>query len=144
LSATVPHLPVHVAVVELRAQPHTLGVVAPQAWPAPVPQTAVPHVTVPPHPSGIVPQLLPAGQADAVFGVHPHAPGVPPPPHVCGEVHVPQLSVPPHPSSALPHFCPAAQACAGKKGAQPHTLATAGLPPPQLWGGLHPAAEPQV
>jgi hypothetical protein len=42
----------------------------------------VPHVSVPPQPSGADPQCWPAGQV--VAGVQPQTPGVPPPPHVCG------------------------------------------------------------
>jgi hypothetical protein len=62
-----------------------------------------PQLSVPPQPSGIVPQL-PVGQ---VFGVH-----------VCGTqtlfmhvaltAQVPQLSVPPQPSGIAPQFFPCA------------------------------------
>jgi hypothetical protein len=137
LSVTVPHLPAHVVAAGLRKQPQTLAVTAPHAWPAPVPHTAVPQVTLPvPQPLGIVPQLVP--DAQAATGVQPHTPALPPPPQVCGAVHVPQLTgVPPHPSGALPQFCPAAHAFVAVSGVQPHTFATLGVPPPQVCGAVH-------
>ena len=46
----------------------------------------VPHVLAPPHPLDAAPQERPLQ-----FGLHPHVPAVPLPPHVFGEVHfVPQ------------------------------------------------------
>ena len=50
------------------------------------------------------PQFFPC--AAHVVGVQPHTFGVPPPPHVCGDVHVPQLSVPPQPLLTDPQFLP--------------------------------------
>ena len=38
----------------------------------------------------------------------PHTPGVPPPPHVLGDVQVPQVSVPPQPLDHEPQFFPSA------------------------------------
>jgi hypothetical protein len=66
---------------------------------------------VPPQPSGAVPQVWPDGHV--VAGVHPHALGVPPPPHVCGAGQVPQLIVPPQPSEMTPHWSAAGQAVIG-------------------------------
>lgn len=61
-----------------------------------------------PQPSGIEPQLLPAGHE--VSAVQPQTFAVPPPPHVCGEVHAgPQLTLPPHPSGIVPQLLPAGQ-----------------------------------
>ena len=78
---------------------------------------AGPHETVPPQPSGTVPQLSPAGQV--VAGVHPQTLGVPPPPQVCGAVHAgPQETVPPQPSEKLPHINPC---WAQVRGTQPPT-----------------------
>jgi hypothetical protein len=140
LSATVPHLPEHVVATGLRRQPQTLAVTALQAWPDPVPHDPVPHVTVPvPQPLGIVPQLVPAAQA--VAGVQPHTPALPPPPQVWGAVHDPQVTEPPQPSGAVPQFCPAAHAVAAVSGVQPHTLATLGDAPPHVCGAVH---DPQV
>jgi hypothetical protein len=48
-----------------------------------MPGTQTPQLMVPPQPSGIVPQLKPAGHA--VIGVHPQTLGVPPPAHVWGD-----------------------------------------------------------
>ena len=64
----------------------------------------VPHETLPPHPSGWVPQFCVPVHFAA--GVQPHTLGVPPPPQVCGAVQLPQLSVPPHPSDMVPQFRP--------------------------------------
>ncbi len=82
----------------------------------------LPHATVPPHPSGTVPQLSPAGQL--VSGMHPHTLGVPLPPQVNGAVQVPHATVPPQPLGTVPQLSPAGQVVAG---VQPHTL---GLPVP--------------
>jgi hypothetical protein len=68
----------------------------------------VPQLSVPPHPSGIVPQLF-VGQ---VFGVHvcvTHTLFV----HVALTAHVPQFSDPPHPSGMLPQFLPCAEQVVG-------------------------------
>jgi hypothetical protein len=52
----------------------------------------VPHSSVPPQPSAIVPQLAPASAQ--VVGVQtPHSFGMPPPPHVSGVEQVPHWSV---------------------------------------------------
>src|SRR6185295_16926028 len=66
----------------------------------------VPQSSVPPHPSGIVPQFFPC--AAHVVGVQPQTFAVPPPPHVCGAVHVPQSSVPLHPFGIVPQSFPCA------------------------------------
>ncbi|HYV66797.1 MAG TPA: hypothetical protein VE964_11185, partial [Myxococcales bacterium] len=56
-----------------------------------------PHVSVPPQPSGIVPQFFP--WAAQVVGVQtPQTFATPPPPQACGAAQTPQVSVPPHPS----------------------------------------------
>jgi hypothetical protein len=55
------------------------------------PQVAGPQTIMLPQPSEMLPQLAPVGQALTV-GVQPHTLGVPPPPHVCGDVQAePQL-----------------------------------------------------
>src|SRR5579859_3634245 len=67
----------------------------------PAPQ--VPHATIPPHPSGAVPHVIPAGQVFAP--AHPQTFGVPPPPHVFGAVHAgPHVTVPPQPSESVPQL----------------------------------------
>jgi hypothetical protein len=70
-----------------------------QTWQTPqeLPQSkTVPHsVVTEPH--------LPS---QVICEVHPHTPGVPPPPQVCGEVHSPQLSGLPQSSVAGPHSIP--------------------------------------
>jgi hypothetical protein len=82
LSITVPHLPpLQVVACELRVQPQMLPL---QIWPDPG-QVVGPQVSVPPQPSLMVPQFVPAGQA--VSGVQPHWLGVPPPPQVRGAAH---------------------------------------------------------
>jgi len=135
LSVMMPHLPAQVAAIGARAQPHTLAVTAPHCCPGPAPHWVVPQVTVPvPQPFGIVPQLVPDGQG--MTGEHPQWPGVPPPPHVCGAAQVPQVTMPPHPSGAVSQFCPGGQACAGVSGVHPHTLATLGDPPAQVFGAM--------
>src|SRR5579871_1399852 len=60
-------------------QEQTLGIPPPPQVSSPL--QAGPQVTVPPHPSGIVPQLSGAGQV--VFGTQPQTLAVPPPPQVC-------------------------------------------------------------
>jgi hypothetical protein len=72
------------------------------------------QATVPPQPSGMVPQVTPAAlQSALVFGVQPHTPGVPgaPPPHVSGAVHwlfiVQPVQLPlPSQTSAFPQAVP--------------------------------------
>jgi hypothetical protein len=68
----------------------------PLGQPPPIP----PQLTIPPQPSGTVPQLRAPQAAAAVRGVHPQTLGVEgaPPPHVCGDVQVPQSMVPLQPS----------------------------------------------
>src|SRR5439155_25838849 len=59
-----------------------------------------PQVSVPPHPSGIVPQFNPF--AAQVVGVHtPQMFATPPPPQVCGAVQTALERVPPHPSGTV-------------------------------------------
>src|SRR5262249_51068843 len=89
------------------------------ATPAP-PQVSgamqTPQVSVPPHPSGIVPQFFP--RAAQVVGVQtPQTFATPPPPHVCGAAQTPQVSVPPHPSGMVPQFRPFAAQVVGVQGA---------------------------
>ena len=55
----------------------------------------------------------------------PHTFGVPPPPHVSGEVHDPQVKVPPQPSEIEPQFLPRAAHVVGVQAPPPHA-------PPQL------------
>jgi len=83
-------------------QPHRFGTFPP---PHVLGAVHVPQSSVPPHPSGMVPQLAPS--AAHVLGVQPHVYGVVPPPHVSGKTHgSPQSSAVPHPSSGLPHVAP--------------------------------------
>jgi hypothetical protein len=77
--------------------PHTFAVPAPSHEFGAVHE---PQSSVPPQPSGMLPQFLPC--ATHVVGVHPHLLAVPPPPHVWGAVHPGQSSVPPHPSDFFP------------------------------------------
>ncbi len=79
------------------------------------------------------PQFFP--WATHVVGVHPHTFGVPPPPHVWGEVHAPQLAVlvTPQLSAAFtePQFLPSlAQKADADSGV--HTSHTFGVTPPQM------------
>lgn len=90
--------------------PHPVGIV-PQSpavhvlgmqthWPAWQTSGAgqVPHVGVLPHPSSHVPQAFPEQHP---FGVQPHTPGVPPPPHVSFPAQT--LPVSQHGSPVAPH-----------------------------------------
>lgn len=61
-----------------------------------------PQIRLLPQPSGTVPQVRVPHAAAAVFGVHPQALAIPPPPHVAGGVQTPLLQCPPHPSES-PH-----------------------------------------
>jgi hypothetical protein len=71
-----------------------------------------PQVSVPPQPSGIVPQFFPC--AAQVVGVHvPQTFATPAPPQVCGAVQAPQVSVPPQPSEIVPQFFPCAAQVVG-------------------------------
>jgi hypothetical protein len=58
------------------------------------------HDSVPPHPSGALPQAKP--MVAQVFGVQPQTPATPEPPHVSAPLHV-QLTLPPQPSAKEPH-----------------------------------------
>jgi len=126
-------------------QPHTPGVPAPpHVTPVPLhgvpkPQSAI--VRVPPQLSVVLygPQFLPASPHNtaSVFGVQPHTPVAPPPPHVTPVpvqgVPKPQsamLRAPPQLSVVLngPQFLPASlHNTASVFGVQPHQL---GVPPP--------------
>jgi len=85
--------------------PHELAIPAP---PQSFGSVQVPQASVPPHPSGMVPQSLP--RAAHVDATHPD--DVPPlgtqtfALHVSVPEHVPQLSVPPQPSAAVPQLLP--------------------------------------
>src|SRR6185436_8199441 len=63
-----------------------------------------PQASVPPQPSSLVPQFLPTEAH--VFAMQPHTFGVPPPPHVWGNVHAPQLMLLPQPVSTLVSHLP--------------------------------------
>ncbi len=90
-------------------QPHTLGVPPP---PHVCGEEHDPQMTMPPQPSGIIPQLSGAGHV--VSGVQPHTLGVPPPPHVWGAVHGgPQVTMPPQPSGMVPQSSGAGQLAIG-------------------------------
>ncbi|HEY2386483.1 MAG TPA: hypothetical protein VGK30_05945 [Candidatus Binatia bacterium] len=82
--------------------PQTLGVPPPPHVADPV---HVPQSTVPPQPSGTVPQSSPAGHD--VIGVQPHTCSTPPPSHVSGDVQDPQSNMSEHvPSEIMPQFAP--------------------------------------
>src|SRR5689334_19203451 len=90
----------------------TFGVPAPPQTVPPV-HFAVPQLSVPPQPFGMIPHWL---GPQTVIGWHtppsgPVAPpppqtlGTPPPPQTCGRVHPPQLVVtPPQPFGCGPHL----------------------------------------
>ncbi len=67
---------------------HLFAVTTPQA----VSPVHVPQLTVPPQPSGTVPQLNVPQTADGSFGVHPQTPGTDgvAPPQDFGRAHEPQ------------------------------------------------------
>ncbi len=92
----------------------------------------VPQSSVPPQPSGMLPQSVPC--AAHVVGVQ-HTFGVPPPPQTAGAGQVPQFKVPPQLSGMPPQLAPCA---AHVVRVQPHTFAVP--PPPQMLGDAH---EPQ-
>ena len=110
--------------------PQTLAVPAPAQVSGAV---QVPQSSVPPQPSGMLPQFMP--RAAHVVGVHPQTFAVPPPPHVCGAVHAGQSRTPPQPSD----FCP--------QSFGPHVPGVQGFGPqvPLLQYGVAPASaqEPQ-
>jgi hypothetical protein len=85
----------------------------------------------------MLPQLSPAGHDLA--GVHPHTFGVPPPPHVCGDVHDPQGIVPPQPSGTVPQLSPAGH---DRAGVHPHTFGVP--PPPHVCGDVHDPPQASV
>ena len=109
---------------------------------------SLPHVIVPPQPSGHVPQFLPLGHT--VIGVQagePHALDVPPPPQVSGGVQlpplVPQVIDPPQPSAHGPQFFPAGHVVIGVHAGEPQTPGDP--PPPHVAGDVHaPPFEPHV
>jgi hypothetical protein len=115
--------------------PHTLGLPAPPQMAGEV--QAAPHETVPPQPSAIEPQFMPAGQlAIGVQGGAPQTFWVPEPPHTWPTAHVlPQSRMPPQPSEIWPQFFPCAwqlvfthaPPSAPTTLPPPHTL---GVPPP--------------
>jgi hypothetical protein len=115
---------------------HTLGVLPP---PQVAGATQGPQLSVPPQPSGGVPQVAPSAAQDVgTHGPIPHRFGIPPPPHVSDPVHAPQVSVPPQPSATVPHVAPT---CGHEVGVQPHWFGTP--PPPQEAGAVqtpHPAS----
>jgi hypothetical protein len=94
---TLPQL--SVALPQTRsAVPHGSGSVGvqPHLYATPPPPHVftpvhVPQLSVPPQPSGGLPQFAPSDVH--VDGVHPHTFGTPPPPHVCGAVHPPHVCV---------------------------------------------------
>jgi hypothetical protein len=125
-----------------------------------------PQLTVQPHPSGAMPQVLPRHACRTVRGKHSQVPQpVGGPLHELMVEHVPQLMVPPQPSDAVPQFwVPQAWACLSgwqtqfprlpeqtnggvqephdtwppqPSGAAPHVLV------PQAWAGVL-AGQPQI
>src|SRR5262249_34039569 len=102
---------VRVSVAVVGAAPHTLGTPPP---PQVCGAVQTPQVSVPPQPSGIVPQFFPC--AAHVVGVHAAPPqtfATPPPPHGWGAVQAPHLGVPPQPFAMLPQFLPCAAQLVG-------------------------------
>ena len=84
---------------------------------------AVPQETVPPQPSGTVPQFDPPGHMPV--GVHPHLLATPPPPQVLGAMQAgPQKMMLPQPSGTVPQSDPAGHIPVGL---HPHMF---GVPPP--------------
>jgi len=120
-SATEPQLLLpQAAAWVLGVQPHWLAVPPPpQVAPVPV-QLFGEHVTVPPQPFGIVPQLSPAGHA--VSGWQTQVPAAEQvKPAWQAPLSGPQDTVPPQPSGAVPHvWLP--QATAADDGVHLHTL----------------------
>src|SRR5262245_34096547 len=116
-------------------------VVMPQTFATPPPPQVcgavqAPQVSVPPQPSGIVPQFFPC--AAQVVGVQaPPTFAVPPPRQVSGAPQTPQVSVPPQPSGIVPQFFPCAAQVVGVQ--VPQTFAVP--PPPQVSGAVQ---TPQV
>ncbi len=112
LSVTVPveELPpwtvvgLSVSALRVTALRHTLFV---QVWPAP----HVPQLSVPPQPSGALPQLKPS--EEHVAGVQVVQTLLT---QVCDPVQAPQLSVPPQPSEALPQLKPSPEHVFGVQG----------------------------
>src|SRR5262250_261888 len=107
-------------------------VMMPQTFATPPPPQVcgavqAPQVSVPPQPSGIVPQFFPC--AAQVVGVQvPQTFAVPPPPQVSGAVQAPQVSVPPQPPGIVTQFFPCA---AQVVGVQTGTLAI--VPCQRVW-----------
>jgi len=114
-----------------------------QAVPVEQPPFIEPQLTVPPQPSGCVPQLRVPQAADAVLGVQPQTLATlgDPPAQVCGEVQVPQLIMPPHPSDTASQFLPV-HATVLVFGVQPQTFAVP--PPPQVCGATQLSTQATV
>jgi hypothetical protein len=125
--------------------PHWFGVPPPPQIAPPV-HLLAPQSTTPPQPSATSPHSL-APQSAGVLGVQvpppgppePHTLGVPPPPHVCGEVQLPQLTVTlPQPSGCGPHFPRKSAHVFGVQVPPPATAHLLGPPPPQNSGATQP------
>jgi hypothetical protein len=103
----------------------------------PLPQ--VPQSSVPPQPSGIVPQVLlsyaQVVRVQPAAGV-PHTFAVPPPPQVWPWGQLPQSSFAPQPSSTWPQLFPSDWQVAGWHAGAPQALAVP--PPPHVWPSGHP------
>ena len=84
-------------------------------------------MSVPPQPSGMVPQLSPVGHL--VIGVQPQTLAVPPPPQVAGDEHEPHVTRPPHPLETVPQLSPGGQV---NLGVQPQMFPPQGLPTGQV------------
>jgi hypothetical protein len=113
---TTPHAPQffasfirleHVPVPEQSPYPdaQTQVLLPPQTWFVPQP----PHESVPPQPSGIVPQVFPC--AAQVVGVQHEFDAR----HTCPVGQPPQETVPPQPSDALPQAIPSVEHVAGRQ-----------------------------
>jgi hypothetical protein len=131
----------HVAIGWHATPPSAVTVPPPQTLGVPLPPQiegaghAPPQLTVPPHPSAMTPQFIPAGH-DVSFvqlGV-PHWFATPPPPQIAPPVHfdVPQSMTPPQPSATLPHSFEPHEATALGTHAPPSAPPSA--PPPQTLG----------
>jgi hypothetical protein len=102
------------------------------------PPSAGPHWSMPPHPSGIDPQVTPIWTQ--VTLVHPHTPAFAPPPHVSGNAQPGQCRTLSHPSEMTPHVL-GGQAVKGTHAVAPHLFGAPGPPsaaPPPQYGVAPP------
>jgi hypothetical protein len=146
LLVTVPQLSGAGHEVKLGVHPQTLGLPPPPHVCGAV--QLPPQLTVPPQPSGRVPQFFPPAQRVAAVPAWQHTFGMSPcagmPPQVSGAVHgaPPQLMTVPQLLVSVPQFSPAGHVV--KFGVQPHWLGVP--PPPHVFGAVqrpHRTTPPQ-